>query len=77
MPPSPIPVAPADPTTALVRARTTSLSTWQHTASDSFVPLAVHSDRPREFRADLVGCVSDGVLFSTISASAHAVERGL
>ncbi|NLF05622.1 MAG: helix-turn-helix domain-containing protein, partial [Actinomycetales bacterium] len=42
-----------------------------------FVPLAVHSDRPREFRADLVGCVSDGVLFSTISASAHAVERGL
>lgn len=48
---------------------------WQEVVSRSFVPLTVHPDARHAFRARLEGRISDGVLFSTVRASPHAVER--
>jgi len=48
---------------------------WQEVVSRSFVPLTVHPDARHAFRARLEGRVSDGVLFSTVRATPHAVER--
>jgi len=48
---------------------------WQEVVSRSFVPLTVHPDAHHAFRARLEGRISDGVLFSTVRASPHAVER--
>lgn len=75
MPVSPVEVTATDPFNSRVRARTTSLDAWQRAVAESFVPLAVSSRAPRDFRADLHGCVGDRVLLSTVVASAHAVER--
>jgi len=48
---------------------------WQEVVSRSFVPLTVHPDERHPFRARLEGRISDGVLFSTVRASPHRVER--
>lgn len=58
-----------------VQAATTEIMRWQDAVSRSFVPLTVHTPPRAGFHARLEGRVSDGVLFSTVRATAHAVER--
>ncbi|NYE21153.1 AraC family transcriptional regulator [Microbacterium immunditiarum] len=58
-----------------VQETTTEIARWQDAVSRSFVPLTVHTPGHSDFRARLEGRVSDGVLFSTIRATPHAVER--
>lgn len=59
----------------VVQENTTVAECWQKVVSRSFVPLTVHTPAGGSFHARLDGRVSDGVLFSTVRASAHAVER--
>ena len=58
-----------------VQETTTEIARWQDAVSRSFVPLTVHTPAGADFHARLEGRVSDGVLFSTVRATAHAVER--
>ncbi|WOF23941.1 helix-turn-helix domain-containing protein [Microbacterium betulae] len=64
-----------DNTPLSVRESTSAVSQWQRTVSSSFVPLDVHAAPGGAFHAQLDGRISDGVLFSTVTASAHTVER--
>ena len=59
----------------VVQESATAAGCWQEAVSRSFVALAVHTPARAQFHARLDGRVSDGVLFSTVRASAHAVER--
>lgn len=58
-----------------VQENTTVVARWQEAVSRSFVPLTVHTAAPASFHARLDGRISDGVFFSTVRASGHAVER--
>ncbi len=65
----------APPAPLAVQETTTEIVRWQDAVSRSFVPLTVHTPTRSGFHARLDGRVSDGVLFSTVRATAHAVER--
>jgi len=52
-----------------------TFSDWQAIVSASFVPLEVSTDRPSGFRGGIRGCVLDGVLLSTVTATSHSVQR--
>lgn len=58
-----------------VRARASSPAVWQELLSRVLVPCSVRVPHGRELRAELAGRRCDEVLFATLVASAHCLER--